>query len=164
MQTNEDVFIKMVLDAWFIQIKRTDDLFSSLRDDQLMKEIAPGRNRGVYLLGHLAAVHDRMLPLLGLGQPLYPQLYEAFVEKPDAELTDLPQMKELRQHWKDVNEKLADSFSAFTPAEWFQKHAAVSEDDFAKEPHRNKLNIVVNRTAHLASHLGQLLYLKEKNE
>jgi len=41
------------------------------------------------------------------------------------------------------------------PDEWFAKHSAVSAEDFAKEPHRNKLNILVNRTNHHSYHLGQ---------
>jgi hypothetical protein len=55
---------------------------------------------------------------------------------------------------------LSEHFSKLSFTEWFQKHNAVSETDFAKEPHRNKLNIVINRTNHLANHLGQLLLLK----
>ena len=42
----EETFIKMVLDAWHTQINQADDLFNSLSDEQLMQEIAPGRNRG----------------------------------------------------------------------------------------------------------------------
>lgn len=45
-----------------------------------------------------------------------------------------------------------------------QKHSAVSEEDFAKEPHRNKLNLLLNRTNHLSYHHGQLVFLKEKLE
>jgi hypothetical protein len=62
-----------------------------------------------------------------------------------------------------VNTLLSQHFNKLTPLEWFQKHNSVSEEDFVKEPHRNKLNLIINRTNHLASHLGQLLYLKEKN-
>ena len=69
----------MVLDAWHTQIKNTNDLFDSVSDEQLMAEIAPGRNRGIYLLGHLTAVHDKMLPLLGFGDQRYPNLYKTFV-------------------------------------------------------------------------------------
>jgi hypothetical protein len=50
--------------------------------------------------------------------------------------------------------------NALTPDEWFQKHTAVTSEDFAKEPHRNRLNIVVTRTSHLSYHLGQLVLLK----
>ena len=32
----------------------------------------------------------------------------------------------------------------------------VSEEDFKKEPHRNKLNVMLSRVTHKASHLGQI--------
>lgn len=160
--TREDIFIKMVLDAWHLHIKRTDELFNSLSDEQLMNEIAPGRNRGVYLLGHLAAVHDRMLPLLELGNPLHPELWQPFVESPDKSVTELPSTQILREYWKEINTTLADKMSRFTSDDWFQKHTSVSAEDFDKEPHRNKLNLIINRTNHLADHLGQLLLLKPK--
>ena len=158
--TSETIFIKMVLDAWHTHIKRTDELFNSLSDEQLMQEIAPGRNRGIYLLGHLAAVHDRILPLLELGNPLYPELWDPFVERPDKEVTELPTTQTLREYWKEINTNVAGNISSLSHETWFQKHTSVSAEDFAKEPHRNKLNIIVNRTNHLANHLGQLLLLK----
>jgi hypothetical protein len=158
--TSETILIKMVLDAWSTHVKRTDELFNSLSDEQLMKEIAPGRNRAIYLLGHLAAVHDRIFPLLELGNPLHPELWDPFVERPDREVTELPATQALRQYWKEINTKLADNISSLSPEVWFQKHTSVSAEDFAKEPHRNKLNIIVSRTNHLANHLGQLLLLK----
>lgn len=164
MKTQEEIFIKMVLDAWYTQIKYADDLFKVLPDQQLLNEVAPGKNRGIYLLGHLTAVHDKMLSLLGLGNPLYPHLYGIFVERSDKVSSDGPGPNELRQYWKEVNSNLTSNFSKLSPAEWFQKHTAVFEDDFAKEPHRNKLNIIVNRTNHLANHLGQLLLLKSKTQ
>lgn len=162
MKPKEELFIKMVLDAWYSLIKSADKLFDMLSDEELMKEIAPGRNRGVYLLGHLIAVHDRMLPLMGLGEQRYPDMYKTFVEAADKTIIDLPTVEDLRNYWKEVNNVLAEGFSSLPTDEWFQKHNAVSEIDFAKEPHRNKLNIVINRTNHLANHLGQLLLLKPR--
>jgi hypothetical protein len=162
--TQQEVFIKMVLDAWNSYIKRTDDLFNALSDEQLLNEIAPNRNRGIYLLGHLTAVHDRMLPILGFGNQLYPTLYSAFVESPDKAVKDIPSIAELRFYWKEVNSRLDEHFRKLTPDEWFQRHNSVSEDDFNKEPHRNKLNLIINRTNHLVSHFGQLVFLSNKEE
>ena len=162
LKPQEELFIKMVLDAWHTQVRYADDLFNSLSDDQLLGEIAPGRNRGIYLLGHLTAVHDRMLPLLGLGDQRYPNLYKPFVESPDKTETELHSAEDLRNYWKETNNLLSEHFAKLSFTEWFQKHNAVSETDFAKEPHRNKLNVVINRTNHLANHLGQLLLLKKK--
>ena len=69
---NQEVFIKMVLSAWETQNSNFNQLLDSLTDEQLSKEISPGRNTGIYLLGHLAAISDAMLPLLGFGEKLYP--------------------------------------------------------------------------------------------
>lgn len=157
------LFIKMVLDAWYLQIKRTHDLLESLTDEQLGQEISPGRNTGVYLLGHLTGVHDKMLPLLGIGEPSYPELYEMFV----ADKLDLskptPSTQDLRLYWKKVNQSLAENFSKINHDEWFQRHMVISEEDFQKEPHRNKLNLVLNRTNHLEYHRGQMILLKKKS-
>ena len=131
---NESLFVKMVLDAWQTQLKRTSDLFDSFSDETMEKEIAPGRNRAIYLLGHLTAVHDRMLPLLGLGDALYPQLYGPFVEYADKAVGNLHSIENLRHYWKAVNGKLAGAFAGLSPADWFQKHNAISEEDFKKEP------------------------------
>ncbi|MEO6355446.1 MAG: DinB family protein, partial [Ferruginibacter sp.] len=60
MNDQQVLIIKMILDSWNLQISKTGDLINSLTDEQLMQEVAPGRNRGIYLLGHLIAVHDRM--------------------------------------------------------------------------------------------------------
>jgi hypothetical protein len=159
----EQLMVKMVLDAWNQYIKRTDDLINELSDDQLKIQVAPGRNTGVYLSGHLTAVHDRMIPLLGFGQQKYPDLYEPFVTKPDGDQVNAFPVADLRRFGKEVNDALKNYFTQLSPAQWFEKHSAVSEEDFKKEPHRNKLNLIINRTNHLASHYGQLVYLKPRN-
>lgn len=105
----------MVLDAWNAYVKRTDDLVDNLTDEQLMREVAPGRNRGIYLLGHLAAVHDRMLPILGFGDPINSNLYKIFVEQPDGAVAEVPPLRELRIYWNEVNKKLAGHFNSLSP-------------------------------------------------
>ena len=159
---DEKLFIKMALDAWNTYLKRTGDIFNGLSDEQLLQEVAPGRNTGKYLLGHLIAVHDRMIELFFLGQRLYPQLDEAFLLNPDKTGFDTPGEQTLRQYWVTVHQTLADYFNGMQPADWFARHNAVSEEDFEKEPHRNRLNLLLNRTNHLANHYGQLLFLKQR--
>ena len=161
MKQNE-LSTKIVLDNWRGQVKATDDLLNQLTDEDLQKEIAPGRNRGIYLLGHLTAVHDRMMPLLGFGEQKYAHLNEPFLVAADKTVSELPSVAELRANWRDVNDTLNTHLANLQPDEWFQKHTSVSEEDFAKEPHRNKLNVVAGRTLHLANHLGQLILLKSK--
>ena len=158
MNTTETI-LKMVFDRWNALIKNFDATLNDLTDDQLQKEIAPGKNRGIYLLGHMIAVHDDMLILLGVGDKLYPELFEPFIKSPDKTVSDLSAASTLRTYWTKQNEVLAQKFASLQPDEWFEKHTAVTAEDFAKEPHRNKLNIIITRTSHLAYHHGQFVLL-----
>ena len=155
-----ETMIKMTMDRWYAQVKNFDTALNSITDEQLQKEIAPGKNRGIYLLGHLIAVHDDMLVLLDLGDKLYPELSEPFIKQPDKAVSEIPSAIELRTYWKKSNEVLSQKFKSLQAADWFQKHTAVSAEDFEKEPHRNKLNIIITRTSHLSYHLGQFILLK----
>ncbi|MES2761781.1 MAG: DinB family protein [Bacteroidota bacterium] len=160
METQEQLSVKSVLDAWYARIETSNKKFDSLSDDDLQKEVAPGRNRGLYLLGHLAIVHDKMLPLLNFDAQLYPHLEDAFLAKPDRAVTDIPSVKELRAIWNNVNSKLASHFANINADGWFEKHSAVSAEEFVKEPHRNRLNVLIGRTNHLQYHMGQVALLK----
>jgi hypothetical protein len=159
MATTE-LFLKMTFDRWNGSITNLNAILSNLTDETLQKEIAPGKNRGVYLLGHLIAVHDEMLKLLDMGEKLYPELYEPFIKSPDKAVTQIPTAAELRSFWTKQCEVLKQKFDSLKPEEWFEKHTAVSAEDFIKEPHRNKLNIIITRTSHLQYHSGQLVLLK----
>ena len=161
MEAQKKLIVKSVLDSWYSRVEAANKVFDLLTDEQLQHEVAPNKNRGIYLLGHLTAVHDKMLPLLDLEKQQYPQLDEAFLNKPDKTVSEIPSAKELREYWKNINSKLATHFNKLSPDEWFQKHTSVSVEDFAKEPHRNRLNVVIGRTNHLSYHLGQLAFLKK---
>ena len=158
--TTTETAVKMIFDRWNASIKNCDTLLNSLTDETLQKEIAPGKNRGIYLLGHLIAVHDDMLVLLDMGEKLYPELYEPFLKSPDKATNEIPTAAELRFFWAKHCEALSQKFDSLKPEEWFEKHTAVAAEDFAKEPHRNKLNIILTRTTHLQYHIGQLVLLK----
>lgn len=158
--THTETSVKMILDRWFASIKSCDTIISTLNDEAMQNEIAPGKNRGIYLLGHLIAVHDDMLVLLDMGEKLYPELSEPFIKSPDKATSQLPSVSELRGFWANQNEVMKQKIDQLNTEAWFEKHTAVSADDFAKEPHRNKLNIIITRTSHLQYHTGQLVLLK----
>lgn len=158
--TQTEIAQKMIFDRWNASLKNFDTLLDSLSDEALQKEIAPGKNRGTYLLGHLIAVHDDMLILLDMGEKLYPQLHEPFLKSADKATEQIPAVSELRSFWTTQCQVLKQKFDSLESGDWFDKHTAVSAEDFAKEPHRNKLNIIVTRTSHLQYHTGQLALLK----
>jgi hypothetical protein len=65
--TTDHLMIDTALASWRQAVAQASDTFNSLTDDQFQREVAPGRNRVLYLLGHLTAVNDAMLTILGLG-------------------------------------------------------------------------------------------------
>src|SRR6266851_4659254 len=65
--TNEKLFLAVAMNGWKGNIERAEKMFSALSEEDLLKEVAPGKNRLIYLWGHLTATHDAMLPLLGLA-------------------------------------------------------------------------------------------------
>ena len=74
---------------------------------------------------------------------------------PDEVVANPPSADVIKKDWNEVNGKLRDGFARFSTADWLQKHASVSEEDFAKEPDRNRFAILLSRTNHLSYHLGQ---------
>lgn len=163
MDTSEkQLFVKMVMDAWNSSLKRTDALINSLTDESLGKQVSAGRNSGTYLLGHLAAIHDRMISLLRLGEPLRPEFFEWYVATPEKKNNHEISVSELKNYWMEVNAKLNAYFIQMPPEDWFQKHNSISATDFEKEPHRNRLNVMISRTNHMEYHRGQLAFLKNE--
>jgi DinB superfamily len=158
--TTEEMLAAAAIHSWKLVIGRFDGAVASLSDDRLQEQVAPGRNRLLYLVGHLTAVHDRMFPLLGLGERLHPELDEIYISNPDRALPDSISPSALKQAWTQVNSKLTAAFEKLTPQQWLEKHTAVSDEDFAKDPTRNRLAVLLSRTNHAAFHTGQAALAK----
>jgi uncharacterized damage-inducible protein DinB len=152
----QQIFADMAMKAWNIQLSRADKFFSSVSDEAMSKEVAPGKNSIIYLLGHLIAANDSMLSLFG-KQRLYAHFDEPFLKSPDKSGQQFPSVQDLRNDWKQANEALTAMFTGMSPSDWMSKHTAMTDEDFTKEPGRNKLSVLINRTNHMAYHLGQLV-------
>jgi hypothetical protein len=153
------LFVGTVLNGWKQVIDRLNKSFDSFTDADLQREVSPGRNRVYYLLGHLTAVHDRLIPLLRLGNRLYPELDDTFISNPDRKAGNQgPSASELRKAWTKVNTQLTQAFDGLRPEEWLERHDSVTEADFVKEPLRNRLAVLLSRTSHAALHEGQIRF------
>jgi len=158
---NESSYVALGLKTWNAQIERADKLFGGLSSEEILREIAPGRNRLLYLWGHLTAVHDAMLPLLSLRERLHPEFDVAFVSNPDKSRADIPSHEQVRRAWNVVNAELRNRFEKMSWSDWMQRHSAVSEEDFTKDASRNRFAILLGRTNHLSYHLGQAVLARK---
>ena len=127
--------------------------------EPLIRGRSEGNNAGpkqtALLVGTSHSIHDAMLPLLGMGERLYPEFDFAFVSNPDKSQATTPSHEQVRQAWKTVNAELSKGLEKMSLPDWLQRHAAVSEEDFAKDASRNRFAILLSRTNHLCYHLGQ---------
>jgi len=158
-QTSTNQIIKQIINYWADRNKAVTVFFNKYDDSAYLKEVAQNRSRAIYLLGHLIAVNDGMLPLLGLGEKIFPEFDAIFLSVPDKSVADLPSLTELKQCWEKLNATLANHFNKMTADEWLDRHMSVSPEDFKLDPLRNKLNVLINRTNHQSYHLGQLYLL-----
>jgi hypothetical protein len=160
--TPQQIMVDVAIAIWKLTIKRATSLFDGLTDEQFFQHVAPGRNRVIYLLGHLTAVHDRMLPLLGLGERQHEELDHAFLSNPDGSVEPLPPVTDLKRYWNETNSLLLKKFVALTPEQWLERHTSMTDEDFVKDPTRNRLSVFLSRTNHMSFHLGQLVLAQEK--
>src|SRR5260221_10927907 len=141
--TTEKSLIDSAIRGWKSNVERADKLFGGLSSEQLEQEVAPGRNRLIYLWGHLAAVNDGVLPLLGIGERLHPEFDGMFISNPDKSVQLTVSGQSLKSAWEEINQKLWDGFFKFSASDWAQRHTAVSEEGFWREPHRNRFTGLV---------------------
>lgn len=160
---SKDLFIDVALRSWKDNVDRAGNFFGALSQEELQQEIAPGKNRLIYLWGHLAAVNDRMITVLGFGERLHPELDAMFLSNPDKTVDLTLSAEKLKHIWNQVNERLWTGICNLSPAEWLEKHTAVSSADFVREPHRNRFAVLLGRTAHLAYHFGQAVLAKRES-
>ena len=154
--TSHELPVKVAINSWRLVVERADKIFSSLTEDQLLGAVAPGKNRVIYLWGHLIAIHDAMFSILGLGPRLHPDLDAIFIDNSDKAVAEIPSAGQLKQYWDEVNGKLLSQFQSLSTDEWLLRHRAMSEEDYAKDPTRNRLAVLLSRTNHLSHHLGQV--------
>ena len=160
--TTEKSLIDSALRGWKSNIEQADKLFGGLSPEQLEQEVAPGKNRLIYLWGHLAAVNDRLLPLLAIGERLHPEFDVMFISNPDKSVQLTVSGQTLKSAWQEINQKLWEGMAKFSAGDWAQRHTAVSEQDFEREPHRNRFAVLLGRSAHVAYHVGQAALAERK--
>jgi len=81
--TLETSLIDSALRNWQSNVDRAGKLFGNLSQEQLLQEVATGKDRLIYLWGHLTASNDALIPLLGFGARIHPEVDLMFVSNPD---------------------------------------------------------------------------------
>jgi hypothetical protein len=148
--------LQICLLQWDQYNKRMQKVIDSFSEEKFNSPIVGGNNSPSWILGHLADTDDALLELLGIGKRLYPELNKIYHHERGTNQQGHLTKEELTICWKAIIAELDKNFKQWNEGEWLARHTAVSAEDFAKEPHRNRLNVMLGRVSHKASHLGQL--------
>jgi|SRR5215469_12289011 len=160
--TPEQTFVDSGLRSWRSNMDRAGKFFGSLTNEELELQVAPTRNRLIYIWGHLTALNDAILPLFGFGPRRFPELDNMFVAQPDHVVANIVSGPELREIWAQLDVALWEEFQKLSPSDWLQRHQGVSPEDFVRELHRNRYASLLGRTAHLVYHFGQAILVVRK--
>ncbi len=148
--------LQIALLQWDVFNKRMLKVLESISDEKFFLPIVPNGNSPSWLLGHLADTDDMLLELFGIRSRLFPELGKIYHHTRGTNQSGHFSRQELLLQWKQIVAELDAAFKKMNEQDWLSRHTAVSEEDFAKEPHRNKLNVMLSRVTHKASHLGQI--------
>ena len=159
--TPDEVLIPAAISSWEQVVTRVGTLCLSCTEEELLVDVAPGKNRILYIWGHLTAVNDAMFSVLRLGERLHPELDAVFIAQPDRSVP-LPTSAEIAKCWEGAHTELLSRFTTLSPNEWLERHGNVSAEEFERNPSRNRLAVLLSRTNHASYHLGQMMLAKPK--
>ena len=141
---------------WDAYNRRMQKTLDTINEEDFNKPIVPGGNSPSWLLGHLADTDDALLELFGIRNRMFPELAKIYHHERGSNQSGHLSKEELNLKLKAIVEELDSTFKSMSESDWHARHMAVSEEDFKKEPQRNKLNVMLSRVTHKASHLGQI--------
>ncbi len=151
--------LDICLIQWDTYNKRMQKALDGLSLENFNRPIVSGGNSPSWLMGHLADTDDKLLELFGISERLFPELTTIYHHEKGTNQTGHLSKEELTNKWKTIVAALDDAFKKMNESDWLNRHTAVLEEDFKREPQRNKLNVLLSRVSHKASHLGQVAML-----
>ena len=93
---HKEITVKMILSGWENGQDRIKKALSVLSDENMDLEIAPGRNKVSWIIGHLSAVNDSLFSILALGEKINEDYYNYFAK--DDSSIKAPGVSQIRQY------------------------------------------------------------------
>lgn len=126
-----------------------------LSDEEFKMELSPGKNHGVWLMGHLVTSDDDFSMFMGKSEVMFPEYYELFGQgskllPPES----YPPVSELKDAWEKVCEKNRKIYTELTDDELQQPHALVK--DYERDYFKTKERVIMAWHLHQLYHAGQL--------
>ncbi|HRI26711.1 MAG TPA: DinB family protein [Chitinophagales bacterium] len=144
-------------DQWRIVVSWVNGTLNILTNEQLCLPIAPGKNHGIWILGHLIESEDELGVYLGKSDWLFPQ-YETLFGQGSTLLPThhYPTPDVLRRQWKEVCARNDQILTHFTNAEWHEPHTRIGNGNPLDDFFKTKGRCIAIWNIHQAYHAAQL--------
>jgi hypothetical protein len=153
---------KMFYDQWKMVITDwVNGMLGKMSDDDFKIEISPGKNHGVFLLGHFIGSEDDLSVFLGKGDYMFPEYQKIFMGKVTLlSPQEYPSVSEMKENWKKVCGKSEKIYLELTDEELNEPHAMIKDPE--KDYFKTKARVLMAWQLHQAYHAGQLAIIASK--
>lgn len=154
----DDLISKKFLEQYVMMHEWLNNYINALSDEEYKMELSPGKNHGVWILGHLIESDDDFSVYMGKGDFLFPEYVELFGQgsklKPPE---NYPPVQDLKNNWKVLFEKNKKIYENLKDHEL--EESPENMDDKMKEYFKTKGTVVMAWQLHQMYHGGQLSVL-----
>jgi len=145
-----------------IMVDWVDMYLNAITDEELKAEIIPGRNHGVWILGHLIASDDDLSLYITKEHITYPDIHKLFKQGSTIQSPEkYPPVPDLREKWKRICKKNENLFNQLTDEVLDEYHEMIKGDP-AKDYFKTKERVLINWTFHQIHMAGELALLLGK--
>lgn len=154
----KDLKSQLIYEQWKIAVGWTTKTINKITDDQFLMEISPGKNTGIWVLGHLIHTEDKLSEYLGKGDIIFPFLMKYFASGTKPISADYyPPIPDLRELWEKVILKNDKIISQVYDKEWEEPHKLINNPDSL--PFETKGGCLYRWALHQMYHNWQLVML-----
>ncbi len=123
----------------------------------LSREIAPGKNHGVWLLGHLVVSDDDIGLYLETHERQFPELVELFGNSSKCEAIETyPEPEYLLACWEKVCEQTLQAYDKLKDSDLEQPHGRLNGKSVDEDFFGTKQNVLLHWLNHQLYHVGQI--------
>jgi hypothetical protein len=148
--------------VWELTTSWINGSLKMISNKDLNESILPGKNHGVWILGHLIESEDELSTFLGKGPMLFPSYIELFGQGSKLEPIEFyPSAEELRTNWKEVISKNEIMLKEMKDSELDEPHCQRIKED-PNDFFQTKGRCIAIWSLHQMYHNGQLAILLSK--
>ena len=151
----ENVLAKKFYQQYVMMIEWVDIYIKMLTDEEFEMELSPGKNHGVWILGHLITSDDDFSYYMGKGSFMFPEYQDLFGQGSKLQsVKNYPEVSKLREQWKLVCEKNKKVYESLRDKDFGEASENMTDD--MKKIFPTKEKVVMAWQLHQMYHCGQL--------